>query len=149
HEVTRQARIGFAARAHASVAALVGRGLSQPSSGAARAARSERNHADVERFPVRRRAARAVRSIAVDRSAWDVVQEAGLRLARDMVGPLDRAARTRRTARLDRPGLGSTRIADAARRSQAIPTGAGCLARATAARSGRGVARSLRPPRLS
>ena len=69
------------------------------------------------------------------------------RPARDLARPLDRAGRDRRATHADGSGLGRARVAVPARRAQALPPAAAGARRAAAARRGRHLARSLRPPR--
>ena len=76
-------------------------------------------------------------------------QAAGQRTARHLARPLHGADRDRRPARAHRSGLGTARVAVAARRAQALPARAGSASRDAAARPRDRVARSLRPPRLS
>src|SRR6202008_1471395 len=81
--------------------------------------------------------------------ARGLVEAAGQRTARHVARPLDAADRDRRAARAHRPGVGAARLALAARRAETLSAGAGAAALAPAHRPRGGVARSLRPPRLS
>ncbi len=124
------------------------RRIPQPPSGAAGTARPTAPVPVAARLPLRRRTARALETAAGDESARRVAPAGRQRPARHMARSLDGADRDRWSARADRSGVGTARLALAAGRSEALPAGAGAAAHAAAARPGAGLARPLRPPRL-
>ena len=77
-----------------------------------------------------------------------VGQAARERAARHLARPFHGADRDRRPSRAHRSGVGTARVAVAARRSQALPARARSPARDAAARPRDRLARPLRPPRL-
>ena len=78
--------------------------------------------------------------------AW--TRRAGQRLARNVAGAFDDAARNRRLSGADGSGMGIARVAVAAGRTQTVSARARAAARDAAARPRDHLARSLRPPRL-
>ena len=124
-EIPRRKTVRLAARAHALVAPVGGRRVSQYSSGAAGIAGRRRRASVAVGISVRRRATRSAARHCRSQDPRDVWAEGSRqRLARDVAWSFDRPDRNRRLSRADGSGLGSARFALAAGGPEAIPAGA-------------------------